>query len=413
MIFPNRLLLLLLSFLLVRTVGDAAAGGEGGGPLEARRIHEASQIDSFLTKLNKSGYFNGTVLVARNGEPVYFKSFGVSNLKTQEPITNDMPYQMASVSKPVTAAAIMLLVQRGEVNPEDKISKYFPELVYYHRVKVKHLLTHTSGLPEYIYRAKVWWGKDDQFMGNDELIGFLAKKRYRLAFTPGGKYAYCNTNYALLASLVERVTEEKFADFVDREIFEPLGMCHSFIFTPERDSAAASRITSYHWTGRYWKEYGFDYRNGVVGDKGLFSTADDMMKFAMAFHYDWLWCNETCQSIFTKTDVWGAHDSEYGYGWRMREWDSMQVVLHYGFWNSFRTGLIQFPESKVTLVILNNFTGGRGSRVNNRELIIDEIMKVMFPEPTEQPVLADQNEAPADTTDEEMPQEGGGEDSEP
>lgn len=377
------LILLFLFFISSKSGGNS----EGDGEMLIRQIdyqnqQEVQQIDSFIKALHNRGLFNGTLLVARNGGIVYHESMGVADRSTGDSITNEMPYQMASVSKPITAAAIMLLVQQGEIQVEDKITKYFPELMQFNQVTIKHLLTHTSGIPDYIYRLPAAWEKEkiNRYMTNEDLVSFYSKKKYRCIYTPGYRYDYSNTNYALLASIVERVTEQKFSDYVKANIFDPLGMCNSHVFTPEQDSTTGNPIKGYRWTGRSWLEYGEDFRNGIAGDKGVFSTADDMMRFAKGFEADYLFCNETCERIFKPTYTRGRGESEYGFGWRMREWDSMPVVLHYGFWNSFRTGLIEFPESDVTFVILNNFTGASGGRVNNRDLIIHELMKIMFPE---------------------------------
>lgn len=381
--------------------------------LLSKKELQQKQIDSFISALHNRGYFNGTLLVAKKGDVYYHNSFGLSDLYNPDTLLNSDRYQMASVSKPITAAAIMLLVQQGEIDLDDKITKYLPELINFHRVHIRHLLNHTSGIPEYIYRAGPWW-KKDTYMTNDDLLTFLSKKKYRIRGTPGSKFAYCNTNYALLASIVERVTEEKFDDFVQKNIFEPAGMCNTVIFNPAKDTSSCREIKGYHWSGRRFIEYDSDYRNGIVGDKGVFSTADDMMRFSLIFKSELIWCHETCDNIFHKTKLkWGG-ESEYGMGWRMREWDDREVVLHYGFWNSFRTGLITFPETDVTFVILNNLTGARGGRINNRELIIRELMKIMFPEPVEQPVIAkeDSKEKPAEVEEGEgegEPQEGEGE----
>lgn len=402
-------ILLLLFFISTKSGGDSESYGDSiVNRIDFQQQQEAQQIDSFIKALHNRGLFNGTLLVARRGDVVYHQSMGVANRITGDTITNDMPYQMASVSKPITASAIMLLVQRGEISPEDKITKYFPELMQFNKVKIKHLLTHTSGIPDYIYRLQLEWEKQkhDYYMSNEDLVSFYSTKKYRCMYTPGYRYDYSNTNYALLASIVERVTEQRFSDFVKAEIFDPLGMCNTHVFNPATDSAnGPTPILGYRWTGRSWLEYGTDYRNGIAGDKGVYSTADDMMRFSKGFDADHLWCNETCNDIFKTTYTRGRGESEYGYGWRMREWDSMPVVLHYGFWNSFRTGLIEFPESDVTFVILNNFTGSSGGSVNNRDLIIRELMKIMFPD---EPILLQQAKV-EDHNDEGTETEGGGE----
>lgn len=400
------LIFLILLVLFMTTESSGITGGNDNpvpAKLEAQRRVEAGRIDSFIKALHHSGYFNGTLLVARKGTVVYHESMGWADMHNGDSITNDLPFQMASVTKPITAAAIMLLVQRGEINLDDKITKYFPELMMYHKVKVSHLLSHTSGIPDYIYRLAAAW-KKPEYMTNDDLISFYSTKKFKTTFAPGYRYEYSNTNYALLASIVERVTEQKFSDFARNEIFDPLEMCNSYIFTPDRDSTDSKKVKGYRWTGRAWLEYGIDYRNGIVGDKGMYATADDMLRFSKAFDQDNLWCNETCESIFQPTYTYGYGESEYGLGWRIREWDSARVLLHYGFWNSFRTGLIEFPESDVTFVILNNFTGPSGGKVNNRDMIIRELMKIMFPVEVREPLLIEVQ----DKLDEGTESEGGG-----
>lgn len=355
---------------------------------QIQKDKESKLIDSLMQSLHNKGVFNGTVLVARKGDIIYHRSMGLANLDKKDSLRNYHPYQLASVSKPITAAAIMLLEQRGELHLDDIITKYFPELMQMHKVNIRHLLNHTSGLPDYIYRMPTWW-KKEAYPNNEDFIRFLAATKLRPAYAPGYRFNYSNTNYALLASIVERITEMNFADFVEQEIFDPLGMCNSYVFTPERE--AEQVIKGYRASGRNWIEYGVDYRNGITGDKGVFSTADDLLRFARAFYADFWWCNETCQAMFTETPTRAGVLSEYGLGWRIRNWDSMRVHLHYGFWNSFRTGLIEFPEQEVTFVILNNFTGPTGGRVNNRELIIRELMHIVFPKDAKSsPVLADE-----------------------
>jgi CubicO group peptidase (beta-lactamase class C family) len=374
--------------------------------VESVRNARIYKIDSFITRLHKKNVFNGTVLVAEKGDILYHRSVGLADLYYPDSIKNDYPYQMASVSKPVTAAAIMLLVQQGEITLDDKIVKYLPELMTFNRVRIRHLLNHTSGIPEYIYRTGQDW-KADTYMRNDDLLRFLSRRKYGLIFSPGSRFDYCNTNYALLASIIERVTEKPFDVFVRQHIFDPLGMHRTRVFNPDGDTLFFRKIKGYSWNGRRFVEYAFDHRNGIVGDKGIFSTADDMMRFALAFTNEDIWCNETCSDIFSKTRLRTGVESEYGAGWRMREWDGLPVTLHYGFWNSFRTGLIHFPESDITFVILNNLTGAQNSKINNRDMIIRELMKIMFVKPESVPVLVQDLPEP-DILPESEGGEGGG-----
>lgn len=340
---------------------------------------QQKQIDSFLMHLHLDGFFNGTILVAHGDKIVIEKSYGAADLGQGVALNNEIQYQLASVSKPISAAAITILEQRGELSLEDKIGKYLPELAFYGNVKIKHLLHHTSGLQEYIYRfAKIW--QTDTYMSNNDLLELYAKSRFKLQFTPGSKFLYTNTNYAFLASIVERITEQDFDAFVKENIFEHLGMCNTLVFNPNKDTISCRKINSYYWDGKRHKPVSSDYRNGVMGDKGVFSTAKDLYLFIQGFHAGLLFDSATKKQTLSKFVLNNGKEIEYARGWRIRNYDSIPVFLHYGYWNNFRTGLLHFPESKTTFVILNNITGfGKGKIINNRDFIIRQLMRITFP----------------------------------
>jgi len=386
----------------------AASAANGDSTLERKRQH----IDSFITALHQKGQFNGSIVVAQNGAILYEKSIGLANFYSKDSLKSDYLYQMASVSKSVTAAAVMLLYQQGEIDLEDKITKYLPELPHYHSIKIKHLLHHTSGIPDYIYRFNSIWKKDD-YMTNDDLLSIYATKKYRISGKPGYAFNYCNTNYAFLASIVERVTDQDFDDYVRDNIFEPLGMCNSMVFNPKKNQEECRKVVGHFWNGRRYQAITNDYRNGVVGDKGVFSSAHDMMRFEQILYTNILFTDATIEKTLSKTMLNSGKESEYGCGWRIRQIDSIPVVLHYGFWNSFRTGILCFPETHTTFVILNNTTGYKSSPINNREEIIRELMTVLFPQETVPvEVIASEKEDPEENPEnpeEPVRQEGEGE----
>jgi CubicO group peptidase (beta-lactamase class C family) len=353
---------------------------------------QEEQIDSFLMQLHLDGLFNGTILVAHGDKIVLEKSYGNADLSQGVVLNNEIQYQLASVSKPITAAAITILEQRGELSIEDKIGKYLPELAFYGNVRIKHLLHHTSGLQEYIYRfAKIW--QADTYMGNNDLLELYAKNKFKLQFSPGSKFLYTNTNYAFLASIVERITEQDFDAFVKENIFDHLGMCNTLVFNPRKDTISCRKINSYYWDGKEHKTVSSDYRNGIMGDKGVFSTAKDLYLFMQGFHAGLLFDTETKKQTLSKFVLNNGSEVEYARGWRIRNYDGIPVFLHYGYWNSFRTGLLHFPDSKTTFVILNNITGfGKGKNINNRDLIIRQLMRISLPRKHQEEHIQDEHE---------------------
>ena len=182
----------------------------------------------------EKGGFNGAWLYAENGVIVSKGALGFCDPEGKLPITENTIFQLASVSKQFTAAAVMLVVRHGLLNLEDKITKFFPELGAYEGVTVRHLLTHTGGVPDYFDDADWFiniWKTEHRVPGNDEIIRFLCETELKPSFAPGEKLEYSNTGYNLLALLVERLSGVPYEEFLQKNIFEPAGMsstrcCH-------------------------------------------------------------------------------------------------------------------------------------------------------------------------------------------
>lgn len=235
-------------------------------PEEFRRYSNASR--EFADKLFGNGRLNGSLLVAKNGEIIYEQYSGFRNPRVpgMDSITPTTPFHLASVSKTITATAVLRLVQEGKVKLDDPLSVYLPTFPL-PDVTVKSLLNHRSGLPNYVhYMDRLGWDKKKQITNQDVLDFIVARKKDIDIGAANRGFSYSNTNYALLALLIEKVSGENYGKFLQTNFFGPLGMKDSYAFTLA-DSARA--LPSFFYNGR---QYAFDFLDLVYGDKNVYST---------------------------------------------------------------------------------------------------------------------------------------------
>lgn len=314
----------------------------------------ASQIDSFYKKRVKNDRFNGCVMVAKDGKPIYSAAFGYGNLTFKDTLTTQSSIQLASVSKTFTATAILLLAEQGFLSLDDSIQKFFPEFPY-KGITVRLLLSHRTGLPDYTYFPKEVYGTTDAYISNQQLVDYLIAKKPAMRCKPNHMFIYCNTNYALLASIVENVTGMSFKKFMHDIVFSPLGMSNTYVFAPE-DGATCCTI-SYDSHGRIWKDCVAD---GVVGDKGIYSSVDDMLKWDNALRTGLLLSDETLREAYKpqSTDRYSFSKDKtknYGYGWRLaKQADKNYLVYHNGFWHGSNNVFARDLQNGFTVIVLGN-----------------------------------------------------------
>src|SRR5476651_482692 len=187
----------------------------------AQNTNVEKKLDSLFSTLAGQGYLNGCVLIAEDGKPVYEKAFGYANFDTKQPLTNQTMFELASVSKQFTAMAIMQLHAKGKLGYDDSLSKYFPQIPY-HGITLNNLLHHTSGIPDFLS-----WGEQQidvkRMNNNQDVLAAIIRNRPSLYFNPGDTLSYSNTNYLLLALVVEKVSGMTFSNYMDKFIFKPLG----------------------------------------------------------------------------------------------------------------------------------------------------------------------------------------------
>jgi CubicO group peptidase (beta-lactamase class C family) len=324
----------------------------------------AAQLDEYLTAQSTHYRFNGNVLVAENGEIVFQKSYGYANFDTKRMLNDSSVFELASVSKQFTATAILLLKDKNKLKLTDSLRQYFPELPY-SGINIYQMLTHTSGLPDYEEAMNEKWDHN-KIAFNKDMIAFLAKEKLPVLFAPGTKWTYSNTAYALLASIVEKVSGQSFSEFLVQNIFQPLQMNHTRIYNTRR--SLKDTIANYG--------YGFVYNDslkkhlmpdsvtelkfviyldGIQGDGVVNSTTADLLKWDRSVKNHTL-LSEATQNEMLKEQamVDTAKKSYYGFGLFMEKTELGYVFSHSGGWPGYTTYLARNVDKDQTFIVLSN-----------------------------------------------------------
>ena len=303
---------------------------------------------------------NGVVLYAEEGQIVYEKAFGFRDLSkhNKDSLRIDDAFQISSDTKMFTATAIMLLKIEGKLDYDDDVRFYIPELPY-EGITIRMLLHHRSGLPRYDAMADAFWPDRKIPFSNEAMIDMLAKRKPKPYGIPDAAYFYNNINYALLATVVERVSREHFEDFMRERIFEPLGMSHSYIYSMRGEPFVSLYMpTEVHGHDMLRKgpvKAQNDYLNGVMGDKIMFSTVEDLWKFNEALdHHKLLPDSIQCEAFKPGSLAW-KNDENYGFGWRMTK-KHPGMYFHYGWWKGYRSLVIRDEGHHRFLAVLCNTT---------------------------------------------------------
>ncbi|RYZ57944.1 MAG: class A beta-lactamase-related serine hydrolase [Chitinophagaceae bacterium] len=316
---------------------------------EVKKYHDS--VDEILQKNLLRGSFNGAILVAKEGQVVYERYIGLKDprVKGMDSITAETPFQIASTGKTMTAAAVLKLWEEGKLQLEDEMTKWFAGFPY-PGVTVKSLLNHRSGLPEYLYFMEHGgWNRQQQATNSDILNAMIQWKPAKAA-SPDRRFQYCNTNFVLLALIVEKVSGESFPSYMQKNFFKPLGMRHTFVIDRNEQD---KHMLSFQANNAVWA---LDFSDGPYGDKNIYSTPRDLLKWDQAIGAGKVLRTETLDSAYTaySNEKPGVHN--YGLGWRLLfypEKENKKVVYHNGHWHGFNTAFSRLPE-EATVIILSN-----------------------------------------------------------
>ena len=333
-----------------------------------------AMMEKLARESHGKGGFNGAWLYAENGEIVSKGAIGWRDPANTLPIREDTIFQLASVSKQFTATAVMLAIRQGLLGLDDKIIQYFPELTAYPDVTVRHLLTHTSGVPDY-------FGDDDWFVkirkeegrvpGNGEILRFLCETKLKPEFAPGEKISYSNTGYNLLALLVERLSGVKYEEFLQKNIFEPAGMsstraCHIRRDGVPFDNYAQATVFE---DGKFVRDLDSEDGEEVValdglnGDDYVYTNIFDMLKWDRALREGKVLTLEEQQLMYTPAKLNSGEDAVYdedeglgyGFGWAVEHNEELGLIVsHSGGMPGVGTWFERFLDADRVLVFLIN-----------------------------------------------------------
>lgn len=307
---------------------------------------DAAAIDSMMVALHHRGQFDGEVLVARLDTIVYRRAFGDARPGVR--FSTGTPSCLGSVSKQFTAMAIMMLAEEGKLRYDDPASRFLPDFAHYAPgVTIRHLLTHTSGIPDYGSL-----NVDRPGLTNGDV--WRAVQTHPPLFAPGQRYEYSNTGYVLLAMIVERVAAQPFAAFLEQRIFAPLGMRHTFVLTDLRQKTR-DVATAYDLFGNP-----DDYDELVAGDNGMYSSVDDLRRWDLALRHNRLVPAGRLAEAFTPARPTEG-SSTYGFGWNVTTVDHDVRVWHTGNTSGFRAFIELGLRSGTTVILLTN--NGNTNRV--------------------------------------------------
>lgn len=323
-------------------------------------LENESEIENTLNfyydKVWEKGDLSGGVLIAKGDKILFEKYRGYARENEQIPITQNVPLHVASVSKTLTAMAVLKLVEAGKIKLHQKVTDFFPKFPY-PEVEVFHLITHRSGLPkyEYVIDELKLNPPHGRYFTNQDVLDLLIKNKPELARNTNTGFMYCNTNFALLALIVEKVTKNRFPEAMKKMIFQPLKMEHSFIFQP-KDSLRAAQ--SFYNGGN--KLFPNDKLDWIYGDKNCYTTPRDLYNFSKALFSEKFLRKSLKDSIFQPYSNEKAGINNYGMGFRMKNFDNGEkLVYHNGWWHGSNSSFSHLLKSKVTIIAIGNRFSGR------------------------------------------------------
>ena len=322
--------------------------------------NEDKRIDEFFHKLHRNSAFNGNILVAKHGKIIYENALGWANHLTRDSLKINSQFQLASVTKTMTSTAIMQLWERGKIKLDQDVRDFFPNFPY-QGVTIRLLLTHRSGMMNYVYfvddlyRANHW--SEKKGITNAEAMDLIAKYKPAPFNNPNKRFLYNNSNFMVLGAIIEKVSGMSYAEYMKKNVFEPAGMSHTAVYSKAAyDKIPVDVIGHDRNSWRY--SVVPNVLDGPVGDKGIYSTVGDLFLFDQALRAGMLIKPSTQDSAYTDRNPMIRGHFNYGYGWRLFEAPGQKVVYHTGWWHGFRHIYVRDLKNDVTIVLLGNLCNG-------------------------------------------------------
>ena len=339
------------------------------------QISDAQQlkIDSLFVEWNQPNHPGGAIGIMKDGKTVFSKSYGLASLEYLVPNSTETIFNTGSVSKQFTAMGIVRLHEQGKLSVDDDIRKHLPELPDFGEViTIRHMLHHTSGLRSLHAMLELAGWRGDDSRTNEDLNRFLLKQR-DLNFKPGEENLYCNTGYMLMVNIIEKVTEEKFRDWMKKSIFEPLGMIHTYV-EDNYSRIVPNNATSYYNSNpmqravEYW---------GYVGSGNAHSTTNDLLKWLANFHSPQSNWETSFKLLQTLDPLNNGSENNYAFGVVIDQYGGAKRIQHGGAIGGFRAYVCSYPDQQLNIAVLTNFSAGSpGQKASQISEILLEKTKI-------------------------------------
>jgi CubicO group peptidase (beta-lactamase class C family) len=302
-------------------------------------------IDTLLTQINEKGEFNGIVLIGNNDSILFSKSYGFADLKNKTKIDLNPQFYIASISKQFTATAILILSENGKLKLDQPVKDVLVNFPY-EEITIHHLLSNTSGIKDYIDYFAENWNKTKQ-ANTDDVISYINENKPELEFEAGSKFQYSNTNYVILAKIIELVSNQSYPAFLEKTIFKPCGLDQTYAtnkpyfteqdanvalgYVPENEAFVKAESSKKNYIDRV------NYLSGIQGDGSVVTSINDLFLWHKAISSNKVMSASLKQLLFKQTTLNDGRKSYYGYGWYTDE----KMADHTGSWPGYQTRIIR------------------------------------------------------------------------
>lgn len=318
------------------------------------------KIDAVIQELHRTRGFNGNVLVAKHGKIIYEKALGWADYLHRDSLKINSQFELASVTKTMTSTAILQLMERGKLKLDQNVKEFFPDFPY-DGVTIRLLLTHRSGMMNYVYFTDDIYRKEhrDQRKGlsNADEMALIAKYKPTRFNKPDVRFLYNNSNFMVLGSIIEKITGIPYAQYMKENVFKPAGMEHTAVYSKATYTKIPVDVVG-HDRGQWRYSVAQNFLDGPVGDKGIYSTVGDLYLFDRALRAGRLLKQATMDSAYVARNPMLHGHFSYGYGWRIFEAPGQQVIYHTGWWHGFRHIFLRDIKDDITIVLLTNLSNG-------------------------------------------------------
>jgi CubicO group peptidase (beta-lactamase class C family) len=329
-------------------------------PVHGRPAAAADAFQDWLSQCHAARVCNGVYLVARDGQPVFTGAVGDAGDAARTALTVESAFDIGSISKQMTAVAVLKLAEHGRLAVDDRVILHLPDFPY-PEVTIAQLLSHSSGIPDVLgdYAARLRPGPDERpalaTIDGTDIVPFLAALAKPADAAPGEAYAYNNTGYMVLASLVETVSGQPFGEYLQTALFQPLGMTHTVLRTPGTERAIRNRVAAFDPRPDDERRP-YDQIPGLYirGAGGLYSTVGDLLTWQNALDRQFL-SAELWRRAITPVRLADGSTAPYGFGFNLKpDVQGEPRISHAGHWRGFKADLSSYAASRIVVIQLTN-----------------------------------------------------------